>query len=140
MTVNDRTKTTLSSRKSKSFSHHHSLLTQATGTLVHQRSPGKDRGANWCHSGRREPCQEFRKHHPIRTTLRRHRDLNVYAAVMRRIKNVSLRLVPWMNNNSSVVAFGSSASLRGRHIQCNVVDVTWCTEEGAANTWGKPPP
>ena len=53
-------------RVKASLTYHRSLQAQAMGTLGHQTSPGKDRGANWCHSGKQEPCQEFREHLPVR--------------------------------------------------------------------------
>lgn len=80
-----------------SLTYHRSLQAQAMGTLGHQTSPGKDRGANWCHSGKQEPCQEFREHLTVRTTCTQHRDPDVYTTVTRLIKNVGLRS-PWVND------------------------------------------
>ena len=78
-------------RVKASLTYHHSLQAQATGTLGPQMSPGKDRGADGCHSGRQEPCQEFREHLPIRTTSTHHGDPDVYTTVTRLIENMGLR-------------------------------------------------
>ena len=95
-------------RVKASVTYHHSLQAQATGTLGHQMSPGKDRGANWCHSGRQEPCQEFREHLPIRTTSTHHRDPDVYTTVTRLIKNMGLRS-PWVNDTVQYLLLGTES-------------------------------
>ena len=124
-------------RVKASLTYHHSLQAQAMETLGHQTSPGKDRGANWCHSGKQEPCQEFREHIPIRTTSTHHRDPDVYTTVTRLIKNVGLRS-PWVNDTVQYLLLGAQSHWeRGRQIQWDVADISWCPEEEAANMWWK---
>ena len=96
------------------------------GTLGHQTSPGKDRGANWCHSGKQEPCQEFREHIPIRTTSTHHRDPDVYTTVTRLIKNVGLRS-PWVNDTVQYLLL----ELRVTEREAGKYSEMWLTSAGA---------
>lgn len=123
-------------RLKASLTYHHSLQAQAMGTLGHQTSPGKDRGANWCHSGKQEPCQEFREHIPIRTTSTHHRDPDVYTTVTRLIKNVGLRS-PWVNDTVQYLLL----ELRVTEREAGKYSQMWLTSAGAQRRklliWGE---